>query len=197
MRKTYKGMVEYSFSLYLLMLIIIMLLYVFRVELLSVVRRQSEDSLVSANLAAAVIDLKIYDEENNAVISDAEAAYEHYMKALRENLELGEDMMPENNYLIKSGVTVECFEIYNVFGNDVEKLSLTDGAVSSRFVFRGGRGTVQTPNGKTTEYTTVYSRIGFEVEGLFGQTFYVTKDNCVDIAAEFAKEEEDEEKEDL
>lgn len=194
MRKTYKGMIEYSFSLYLLMLVIVMLLYVFRMELLAAVRRQSEDSLVAANLAAAVIDMERYDEENAAVISEAEDAYMRYLKALRENLELGDDMVPENSNLIRSGVSVECFEIYNVFGEDVEKLSMSDGSICGRAMFEGGRGNVRTPNGKAVEYTTVYSRIGFEIEGLFGQTFYVTKDNCVDIAAEPAEEEKNEEK---
>lgn len=188
-------MIEYSFSLYLLMLLIVMVLYAFRMELMSAVRRQSEDSLVSANAAAAVIDMKLYDEENVAVISEAEEAYAHYLKALKDNLELGEDMLPDNTHLIKSDVTVECFEIYNVFGDTVEKLSVADGMVCAKNVFPGGRGTVRTPNGRTVEYTTVYSRIGFEIEGLFGQTFYVTKDNCVDIAAELAAEEEEEERE--
>lgn len=197
MRKTYKGMMEYSFSLYLLILVIVMILYVFRMELLAAVRRQSEDSLVSANLAAAVIDMELYDEESAAVISDAGDAYAHYLKALRENLELGDDMMPENSYLIRSGVAVECFEIYNVFEDDVEKLSVADGGICERAVFEGGRGKIKTPNGKIVEYTTVYSRIGFEIEAVFGQTVYVTKDGCVDIAADPAKEEEDEEKENL
>lgn len=196
MKKNYQGIIEYSFSIYLLLFSSVMLLYVFRMEIWSAVRRQTEDALVSANLAAAVIDTTLYDEENVAVISDPEAAYEHFRKALGDNLRLNEEMIPANSYLFPGKVSVEAFYIYNVYGDEVERITLAeDGSSSAETV--GSRGSVRTPNGKTVEYTSIYSRIGFRIGGLFGQTFDVQKENCVDIAAEFQEEEEDEEKEDL
>lgn len=194
MKKSYRGIVEYSFSLYLLLFAAVLLLYVFRTEILFAASRQTEDALVSANLAAAVIDTELYDREDYAVVSDGAEAYRRYLKALKENLELGDDMVPEKNYLIKNKVTVESFEIYNVYGDEIEKLSVSeDGRCTKSSV----TGDAVTPNGKPVVYTSIYSRIGFEVEGLFGQQFYVRKENCVDIAAEQSEEEENEEEENL
>lgn len=193
MKKSYRGIVEYSFSIYLLILAAVLILCIFRMELLSAVRRRTEDALVSANLAAALIDLEAYDEEERAVITEERKAYGRYLKTLKENLCLNQEMFPVNDRLIRGKVIVEVFQIFNVSGNDVEQLDFTEDGMVNRLRISGGKGIVQTPNGKTVEYTSIYSRIGFYIRGLFGQTVYVTKDNCVDIEAQFLEEEDEEE----
>lgn len=40
---------------------------------------------------------------------------------------------------------------------------------------------MQTPDSKTIENTTVYSKIGFLIQGFYKDTIYVYKDESVDI----------------
>lgn len=137
-----------------------------------------EDALAASGLACALIDIREYGYSHVVKISDEEAAYERYLKALKENLGLNESWEGNNRRLISGRVTLETYIIYNVSGEKVE-ICRMDGEGKSRS--EGRLGEVHAPNGQIIQKTGVYSEISYPVQGLFGVTVNAKKGKLVDI----------------
>ena len=73
-----KGAIEYSMSIILLMISVLLILFCFRIRSARVEKAYLEAGLASANLAAAVIDTDIYGETEKLIISDTNGAYENF-----------------------------------------------------------------------------------------------------------------------
>ena len=87
-----------------------------------------------------------------------------------------------NKNLITGPVQIQEYIIYDVSGNDV---------FVSRFDESGGltqewesMDTVRTPDGKGIESTSVYSRIAYMVEGIWGMVIQAEKGKLVDIVTQ-------------
>lgn len=142
-----------------------------------------EDALAASNLASALIDVEEYGRSHRVLIRDPSAAFDIYREAVRENLGLNEAWESSNFGLISGPVEIVDYVIYNVDGNRVEAVRMdTDGCPLERW--SGERGEVLAPNGRTVEYTGVYSEIRFTVEGFPGVTVDAHKGKLVDIVSE-------------
>lgn len=180
--KKHEGKIELFVSLYLTIILVLMLMTQLQLKQYRVIRGFVEDALVSSNLASAVADIQEYGIQHHLVIKDPDRAYEMYQEALKINLRLNNSWEYPDKSVITGPVEVLEYIVYNVRGNDVEVFSYTGGG-SSSYQAPGGLGSVASPNGILIESTSVYSRIGFPVEGVFGIHIDAQKEKLVDIVA--------------
>ena len=174
-----KGAIEYSMSLMLVVVSVLMMLFCFRIRSARVEKMYVEDALVSANLAAAVIDTDVYGETEKLIITDELRAYERFQSALKTNLNLDDDYMPRNTFLMENAVKVLEFHIYNVDEYTVTHI-IFDEYGSKRTEVMGLSGAA-TPDGTDVESTTIYSKIEFDVKGFLTQRNRMTLEKSVDI----------------
>ena len=174
-----KGAVEYSMSLMLIAVSVLMMLFCFRIRSARVEKMYVEDALVSANLAAAVIDTDVYGETEKLIITDELRAYERFQNALKTNLNLDDDYTPRNTFLMENAVKVLEFHIYNVDEYTVTHI-VFDEYGSKRTEVMGLSGAA-TSDGTDVESTTIYSKIEFDVKGFLTQRNRMTLEKSVDI----------------
>lgn len=174
-----KGAVEYSMCIMLLAVSILLILFCFRVRSARVEKIYLEDAQVTANLAAAVIDTDIYGETEQLIISDTQKAYERFKRSLKINLNLDDNFMPYNTFLMENKVKILGFHIYNVDENTITHIVYDEYGSKSTEVL--GKSGVTTPDGTMVESTTVYSKIEFDVKGFLDQRNRLTLENSVDV----------------
>ena len=188
--KKEKGAVEYSLCIMLLMMGIMMLIYTMNMKIITHTKINVDDAITGANLASAVVDLKGEDGYlNTGVISnyDYQQMYNLYLDALKGSLGLDDSMNPANKVLIKSPVKVEEYIVYNVSGNDViEKKVITGGGdpnyiKGNETTYVGKLGSVKTPDGTKVTSMTIYSKISFDIETVYGSKKHVIKQHSVDV----------------
>ncbi len=150
-----------------------------------------EDTLAASNLAAALIDVGEYGSSHKVKISDEAAAYEIFLEAVRDNLQLNDEWECVNHTLIAGPVEVADFVIYNV---DISSVKATRVGAGGRVLERwsGVRGHLRAPNGVTVEHTGIYSELQFPVRGFPGVEVQAHKGKLIDIVS--LKGEEDETK---
>lgn len=178
MRKD-QGAVEYTVSIILLMISVLLILFCLRIRSSRVEKRYLEDAQATANLAAAVIDTDIYGETEELVISDTREAYERFQRALKNNLKLNDDFMPSDTFFMENAVKIQEFHIFNVKEDGITHVVFDEhGSESTDMLGLSG---VTTPDGTDVESTTVYSKIEFDVKGFLSQRNRLTLENSVDI----------------
>lgn len=155
-------------------------MFSFRVTQYMVTSSEVEDALAASNLASAVIDLEEYGKSHTIYIPEPEAAFVRYREALVVNLGLDEYLNTTNRDLISSQVEIKQYIVYNLRGDMVETYML-DGMGRLMSSHTARRGTVFTPDNVQVETTTIYSKVGFCVEGLMGQEIYAEKEKSIDI----------------
>ena len=174
-----KGAIEYSMSIILLMISVLLILFCFRIRSTRVEKAYLEDGLASANLAAAVIDTDIYGETEKLIISDTSGAYGRFKKSLKTNLNLDDHYMPENTFLMENPVEILEFRVYNV-DDDMVTCVVYD-EHGSRSTESSSLSRTVTPDGTEVESTTIYSKIEFDVKGFLSQRNRLTLENSVDV----------------
>ena len=161
-------------------LLVVAVLFGFRLLQYSITAAGVEDALAASNLASAVIDLEEYGKSHDIYIPDVNAAFGLYRDALCYNLELDEEMNTSNKYILSSQVEIQEYIVYNVRENAVDAWVL-DGTGTLLTRIMGKVGEVYTPDNVCVETTTIYSRIGFSVEGFQGHEIYAEQENSIDI----------------
>lgn len=176
------GSIEGGVGLFFLLFLTILVCAEIQISAFQATSLYLEDALAASNLASAVIDIREYGISHTVRISNPVEAYERYLSAVKENLQLDENWECSNRKLISGQVTVEKYIVYNVEGNMVSiSLVANDGRVSSE---QGVLGSVSTPDGTLIEQTGIYSEISFPVEVFGGGVVQAHKGKLVDIAAE-------------
>ena len=174
-----KGTVEYSMSLMLVMVSVLMMLFCFRIRSARVEKIYIEDALVSASLAAAVVDTDIYGETEKLIISDELRAYERFQSALKTNLNLDDNFVPRNTFLMENAVKILEFHIYNMDEYSITHIAFDESGSRRTEVI--GLSDAETPDGTEIESTTIYSKVEFDVKGFLDQRYRLTLDKSVDI----------------
>lgn len=188
-RKKKRAEIEIITGMYLLVLLVVLVAAQMQMSLFRVSASFVEDAVAASNLASAVIDIKEYGKTHTIRISSPGRAYELYREAVRENLQLDENWENSNKDMICGRVEILKYEIYNVTGKDVTIYSF--GAEGEQVeTVSGGLGNVRTPDGTIVTSTSVYSRIGFPVRGIFGLEIAAQKEKTVDIVSNLLPEEE-------
>ena len=162
-------------------LIIIPVISVAIIFCLFMIKSKQIEIVNDFNLAAATVDLNEYGQSNTIVNNDFNKSFDQYKKALKNNLRLDNNFVPQTSNLIDGGITIEIFTIYNVNGNDIHMTKRQRNGNIIKQVYPNAVGTMKTPDGVKIETTTVYSKIGMNVKGFMNGTTYVYKDKTVDI----------------
>lgn len=140
-----------------------------------------EDALAASELASALIDVEEYGRTHEIRIADPAAAFAIYRDALQYNLALDEAGYSARTELLTGRVQIRQYIVYNVQGTEVQVTGY-DGQGNCILQEKGVTGTVCTPEGMPVEHTTIYSRAGFQVDGLFDTVIEAEKEKSVDIA---------------
>ena len=182
MKKKKKGFIEVATGFAAFFIVSVLVLTTFTIRRLDATKIQVEDSLVTSNLAAAIIDVNEYGTTNNIIIADYKKAYNQFCDALKNNLNLDDGFKPRNNNFFKSKIDVVEFVIYNVKGNSIEEVKIGDKNIQKK-MYENNVGKLTTPDGAVISSTTIYSKIGFTIGGLSDDLYYKTKEISVDIVS--------------
>ncbi|MBQ7918951.1 MAG: hypothetical protein IJ324_03280 [Lachnospiraceae bacterium] len=164
---------------------IVLVAVLFQIKLLQyhAVSAFVEDSLAASNLASAVIDVEEYGMTHNILVESPESAFSRYRKALIFNLELDENLYCTNGEVICGKVDILSYQVFNVVGDTVWRYRFDESGRLLDTVALDVEATFL-PDGNKLETTSVYSKVGFYVMGLGGDTIYGTKEKSVDIKRE-------------
>ncbi|MBQ6696743.1 MAG: hypothetical protein IJN16_08585 [Lachnospiraceae bacterium] len=175
-----KGQVDIVVSMFLFFIVLIVVLFGFRMMQYMIISSEVEDALAASNLASAIVDLEEYGKTHNIRIPDERAAFGKYREALVFNLQLDSNLNTTRKEFFGSPISIIQYIVYNVDGETVEMVVMNGNGQLQRKE-KGRRGTIFTPNGVKVETTGIYSRIGYEAEGLMGQQIWAEKEKYVDI----------------
>ncbi len=167
-------------GMFFFLIIFIVVLFGFRITQYMVTAAYVEDALAASNLASAVIDLKEYGKNHTVCIQDPEKAFLLYREALCHNLGTDEALQTTNSELLAADVTILEFIIYNIRDEQVE-IYVLDGKGRMKEYRVAQKGEVYTPDHVKVETATIYSRVGFYVNGLMEQLIYAEKEKSIDI----------------
>ena len=177
--KKRKGQIGTVTVFFFIIFVLIIVMYELQLYTYQAISTAAEDALTASNLASAVIDLQEYGKTHDIIIADPEEAYHIYMNALKVNMGLDDFGNCTSQPDISGPVTVQEYIIYNVRGEDVDIYHFGESRFSQ--LITGGKGRVTAPNGKVIESTSVYSRITFQVDGIWGIHTTAVKDALADI----------------
>lgn len=179
--KKKKGTIEVFISSIVLLIIPMIIVMNIRLREIKLTKNFVEDGLVAANLASATIDLREYGTTHKIVNDNFTKSFDDYISSLKENLKLDNNLMPINQNLICSNITLDNFSIYNVNGNDIQVTTRSsDGSIINSTILNGF-GTFKTPDGVLIKSTTIYSKILFKIKGFNNVQYNVSKEKSVDI----------------
>lgn len=176
------GSIEGATGLFFLLFMAILLCAELQISIYRASSLYMEDALAASNLASAVIDIKEYGISHVVRIAEPVEAYNRYLRAVKENLQLNENWECSNSALISGQVTIVRYIVYNVENGNVTIFHVSDNG--SIHVEQGMLGSVVAPNGIPVETTGIYSEISFPVKGFWGTTVQAHKGKLVDIMAE-------------
>lgn len=182
MKEKSEGKIEVAAGMFFLCFLLVASAMQIQLRLFQTTSLYMEDALAASNLASAVVDIEAYGSNHEIYIAAPAEAFEIYKKALKLNLQLDDSWECAQKDLITGRVEILRYIIYNVRGQDIMVHCFGTEGVSV-YEEKGGLGSVRTPDGTLVESTTVYSRIGFPVEGILGVSVYAEKDKSVDIVA--------------
>lgn len=157
------GTAEFVICLFTIVIIVLCISFSFRIKLIDIAKENLEDGLTASALAAVIADKKEYLETGNRVI-DTDAVYEKFLENLKFNLELDDEMLSESK-LYDGAVRVSKFIVYNVYENEIKKITYADG---NRTVDTYGKEELcKLPeNGKDIDASCIYIEISTQIQGL-------------------------------
>ncbi len=177
------GKIEIFIGMYMVVFLLILLSVQLQMRIFMATSTYMEDALAASNLASAVIDVREYGRTHIVKIESPADAFELYRQALKQNLSLDDNWESSKKDLIYGQVEILKYEIYNVENDDITIYSYGTEGEYVRAV-PNGLGSVYTPDGVLVESTSVYSKIGFPVKGIFGLVMDARKDKTVDIVSD-------------
>lgn len=175
------GQVDIVMAMFFFLLALLAAIFQFKSFTYMVSGAYVEDALAAADLASALIDVEEYGRTHHVLIADTQRAFGIYRDALYYNLALDEAGYSGKTELLTGSVQIREYIVYNVLNQEVQ-ITVYDGQGNCLRRENAALGTVQTPDGVLVEHTTVYSRVGFQVEGLLGRSIEAEKEKSVDIA---------------
>ncbi len=178
------GVIYQIFCLALIGIICLLATFVIRMKTINIVNENVQDAISMSNLAAALIDREEYQNTNKIIVKDFQASYLAYEDAFRHNMNLDINWKSERSDYLKSQIDLLEFSIYQVMGSDITQIRRmnANGKISyENLEYKGQLGELKTPDGVVITNTTIYSRVGFLLKGVWTDTYYVRKEGSVDI----------------
>lgn len=166
-------------GLYMFLFVLIIIVFEMQVDMYTHTSTMVEDSLSSANLAAAVIDIETYGINHDIIIKSPDDSFVLWKECFQTNLGLDDNWYCHNRGAISGRVEILDYIVYNVRGSDIYIYSY--GQSPGYQLQVGGLGSVKAPNGTVIESTSIYSKVTFPIKGAFGVEVTGVKDELVDI----------------
>ncbi|MBQ8822992.1 MAG: hypothetical protein IJZ82_10140 [Lachnospiraceae bacterium] len=177
------GQIGICVGMFLCMIVLVAVLFQIKLLQYHAVSVFVEDSLAASNLASAVIDVEEYGMTHNILVESPESAFYRYREALVHNLKLDENLYSTREEVLCGKVDILSYQVFNVIGDTVWRYRFDEGGRLLDTVSLD-LGTTYLPDGNKLETTSVYSKVGFYVMGLGGETIYGTREKSVDIKRE-------------
>lgn len=174
-----EGTIEYVVPWFLFIFLLVIIVYLTQIHQYEATSSSTEDALAASSLASAVIDIQEYGISHDILVESPDNAYQIYQTALKTNLNLKNDWTSDNIGAISGAVEILDYIIYNVKGMDVYVYRY--GTNNSQTVIPNGLGSVEAPDGQLIVSTSIYSRITFPVDGVWGVHTIAEKELLVDI----------------
>ena len=176
------GYIKALFPFAFLIIVLIIITFDMQKRQFHATKTITEDALAASNLASAVVDIQEYGLSHNLVITDTDRAYEIYKEALQYNLGLDSNWEHPNKKMISGKVKVVDYIVYSVRDNDVDVTSYGENNYTTSY--KDGEGSVKAPNGQRIESTSIYSKITFPVDAVWGIHVAAVKEKLVDVVSE-------------
>lgn len=186
-------MLHCSVSMIMIILAVIMTMYVYDTNLVSMIKTQIENDLEIANLSAATIDTGYYTDTGEFQFIEANQMFNDFMDIFQTNMGVAHQdkniLQPTENSCydgIISEIAVCDFIVYDVEGNNViiEQYNESAGKLE-RTVLDNSDSSLHTPDGAQVTGPTVYSKVSVTMVlpcGLPGGiTKTVTRENTVAV----------------
>ena len=190
------GHVNYAFGLALMLFVVLVIMYQVQINAFKSSSQGLEDAIVDAALASAIPDIKEYGKSGNLSlysvtkestdgaqtgrhIEKLEYSWQMFIEALSAELDLNDDMVPQNQELYGEKIIVNDYRIYNVLNNKVYVWQRSGNSI----ILTGSAsiGTINAPNGIPITKTSVYVDISSRISGLFNVTIDANKKKLVAI----------------
>lgn len=179
MRKSKRGSIEYLSAFMVICLAGLLLDFSFSVKELRQYETDARDSLDSACLSAALIDMNRYPFSRFININNPENSWMIFKECLKNNMNLDSNFNSDG-MSIYDKVTVHKFVIYNVMGNSLISYNISEnGNIESESIPYSGSET--TPDGSVIVSSTIYADIGMNVKSFLGIKKYVHVTTSVDV----------------
>lgn len=191
-----KGHVNYAFGLALMLFVVLVIMYQVQINAFKSSSQGIEDAIVDAALASAIPDIKEYGKSGNLSLYSAtkessdgsqtgkhmeqlEYSWKMFVTALSAELDLDENMVPQNKELYGEKIVINDYRIYNVLDDKVYIWQRS----GNNIVLTGSAkvGTINAPNGIPITKTSVYVDISSKIRGFFSVTIHANKKKLVAI----------------
>lgn len=174
-----RGYADYTVSLFVMVFIAVLAMYIVQVHAFMSVSQGLEDAIVDAALASAVPDLSEYgrsgslsiyadirdEESSRAAAGRLTHAWQMFITAFSAELELDGNMVPENREMYGERIIINDFRIYNLIGNTVYVWQRSGSGMV--LINTGETGTLSAPDGTLITETSVYADISAVIDGRF------------------------------
>ncbi len=178
MKRIKTGGIEYLSAYMMITIIGMVMLFSYSAREIRHYQSLARDSIDSACLSAALIDLNEYSKGRFIYISDCNKSFDVFLDTLRSNMNLNDDYTPSGKS-IYDRVVVYDYIVYNIAEDTLTSCSYTTGEP----VYRSEKydGDETTPDGTPIVSATIYADIGMNVKTLFGIERYVHVRTSVDV----------------
>lgn len=180
MRNNKKGGIEYLTAFMMICLIGLLLTYSFSVKELRQYEIDAKDSLDSACLSAAVIDLKDYRQARFINIRQRANSWYIFKECLKNNMGLNSKFEPVSKTSIYDKVTVHEFIVYNIIEGNLTSYRVDENG-KTETASKQYTKTDTTPDGTLIVSSTIYADIGMNVTSFLGIKEYVHVRTSVDV----------------
>lgn len=181
MLKKEDGKIIYFISSVLISFFSIMIIFNYKINEIEQCNNYIENNLMASVLAAATVDLNVLGSEDRVVNTDFDKSYNDFIYSLKDNLSLDSNFNVTKKSLIENEINIDSFMIYNVNGSDIEICSKENGGSVTKVTIINGLGTTKTPDGCEVVTTTMYAKISFDIRGLQGKMYNVSKEKSVKV----------------
>ena len=129
-------------------------------------RANLEDGLTISTLSALIFDVDELSASGTACV-DINKSYKAFVKTLKTNLDLDENMNAKNPVYYRS-IEIKDYIIYNVKENDITEIRYSSNGSNLNKVYVDGLGKVVAQNGETITRSSIYVEVEISIEGFAG-----------------------------
>lgn len=147
-------------------------------------KEEIQDNLVTACLAAGIIDVENYGKNEEIIIANAEKSEKVFESCLKSNMRLDSSFLPLNTGVIYGKVTIDSLIFYNVYiDGHIEEYDAKSVGKEWKIIRtreESGSRDVFAPNGEKITETSIYVKISFPCKTIFSSYVFGRKQDGID-----------------